>query len=95
MRTPAEIRTELARLADERTLLWKELSLGHDRKTAAQVKRLNQNMDQLWLELRQARNEVRFGRQEEIIARARAEARIDDELQRRLIRARRTVAAAS
>jgi hypothetical protein len=95
MRTPAEIRQELARLTDERTLLWKELSEGHDGRAAARVQQLNDAIDALWLELRRSRNELRYGPQDQIIARARAEARIDDELRRRLLRARRAVAAGS
>lgn len=93
MRTPAEIRQELARLTDERSQLWKELSEGHDSRVAARVQQLSDAIDALWLELRRSRNELRYGPQAEIIARARAEARIDDELRRRLVRARRAVAA--
>ena len=94
MRIPAEIRHELARLTEERGRLWKELSTGHDGSVAARVQQLNAAIDALWLELRRARSELRYGPQDAIIARARAEARIDDELHRRLVRSRRPIAAA-
>jgi len=93
MRDPAEIRHELARSTEERGRLWKELSKSHDHTVAARIQKLNETIDALWLELRRSRTELRYGPQEEIIARARAEARIDDELRRRLLRARRPAAA--
>jgi hypothetical protein len=93
MRIPADIRGELARLTDERSTLWKELSGAHDGRVAARVQQLNDAIDALWLELRRSRSELRYGPQDEIIARARAEARIDDELRRRLLRARQPVPA--
>jgi hypothetical protein len=84
MRTSAEIRRELAELADQRTEAWKELSVGHDPRKAEECRRLSEAMNDLWLELRHTRLEARFGPRDQLIAKARAEARLEDELNRRI-----------
>jgi hypothetical protein len=99
MRSPDVIRAELDELMERRTALWKELSLGHDAAKVADCRRLAEEIDELWLELRFSAVTERFGPRERVLARARAEARLEDELNRRIAgrprtRARRVAASA-
>ena len=99
MRSPSAIRAELDELMERRTSLWKELSLGHDAEKVAECRRLAEAIDDLWLELRSSTVTERFGPRENVLARARAEARLEDELNRRIAgrprtRARRVAASA-
>ena len=98
MTSPVDIRSRLAELADRRAALWKELSIAHDATKAEECRRLSEAIAELWLELRNSRLAARFGPREHLIAKARADARLEDELNRRISgrprrRARRGVAA--
>jgi hypothetical protein len=98
MRSPSDIRRELDELMEQRTAMWKELSLRHDAGKAAECRRLAETIDELWLELRSSTVTLEFGPREHLLARARAEARLEEELNRRIAglprtRARRAAAA--
>lgn len=84
MRNPIDIRAELDRLAERRTELWKELALGHDAGKADECRRISATIEGLWLELRDTTVRTRFGPRQRVIARARAEARLEEELNRRI-----------
>jgi hypothetical protein len=84
MTPPAEIRKQLAELTEQRSLLWKELSIAHDAVKAEECRRLSEAIDELWLALRDSRLEARFGPRDLLIAKARADARLEDELNRRI-----------
>ena len=86
MRTLTEIRQELEELAERRAALWVELSDHHDTAKAAEAAKLSARIEALWDESRTARARLRFGEPEHILARARAEDRLDRE-SRRLRRA--------
>ena len=77
MRTPAEIHAEIERASERRTDLWHALGEGHDPALAAELKRLNERLEALWEEPRSARAELRFGNRTRIVARARAEERLE------------------
>jgi hypothetical protein len=85
-RTLNDIRSELDDAIAKRAELWDDLSEGHDAVKAAEAARLSQEIDELWAEHRAARAHARFGPSDIIIARARAEERLDRE-SRRLRRA--------
>jgi hypothetical protein len=87
MRTPTDIRTELDRITEERAELWGDLSEQHDPEKSARAAELSQLIEDLWTELRWAQAHARFGPADEIIARARAEDRLDRESERRYSRA--------
>jgi hypothetical protein len=98
MRNPIDIRAELDRLSEQRTRLWKDLALGHDAAKATECRRVSKAIEALWLELRDTSVRARFGPRDRVIARARAEARLEDELNRRisgLPRARRRPASSA
>jgi hypothetical protein len=84
VQTPADIRSHIAELSEQRAVLWKELAVSHDSVKAEECRRLSETIEELWLELRTSRLELRFGPREKLIARARATARLEDELNRRL-----------
>jgi hypothetical protein len=79
MRTLAEIKQEREALTARRSELWKELSNGADPEKSAEVASLNERIDQLWHEARVVASELRFGDPNRIIARARAEERLERE----------------
>jgi len=79
MRTLDDIKLELDALTERRRQLWKELSLGADESKSAEVARLNARIEELWHEGRVVRNRMRFGDPGAIIARARAEERLERE----------------
>ena len=81
MRTLNEIKQELDRAAARRTELWKELAeTGADEARSAEIATLSERIESLFQEARIVRSRARFGAQEAIIARARAEERLDSEL---------------
>jgi hypothetical protein len=83
MRTFEEIKQELSEAADRRAELWKSLSVaGADETTSAEIALLNARIEGLWQEYRLAKSRARFGEQELIRARARAEDRLDRDLAR-------------
>jgi hypothetical protein len=87
MRTPADIREELDRITEERAELWGDLSMQHDFEKSARAAELSDLIEDLWTELRRSQAHARFGPADEIIARARAEDRLDRESDRRYSRA--------
>jgi hypothetical protein len=87
MRAPTDIRTELDRITEERAELWGDLSEQHDADKSSRAAELSELIEDLWTELRHAQAHARFGPADEIIARARAEDRLDRESERRYSRA--------
>ncbi len=81
-RTLTDIKSELQRLTEERTELWHGLSHGHDPEKAAAIVALNARIEALWGEARAASNRARFGPQKDVLARARAEERLERDLAR-------------
>ena len=77
MRTLDDIRLEIEQLTEERTELLHQLSRGHDVVLAAEHKRLDERIAELWDAHRAARAELRWGDRELIIKRARAEERLE------------------
>ena len=78
-RTLREIQLEIDAAAERRTVLWKELSEAHDSEKAGEIERLNERIEALWNEARVARTRARFGSPDAIIARARADERLERE----------------
>jgi hypothetical protein len=76
MRTLDEIRQEIDRLSDRRAEVLHELSEGHDATLAAEHKRLDEDLADLWDEQRAVKATIRFGERELIIQRARHEERL-------------------
>jgi hypothetical protein len=77
MRTVESIHREIDELSDRRVELWHELSNGYDAELQAEVRRLEERLEELWEEQRQLRAELRWGDRQRIIARARAEERLE------------------
>ena len=77
MRTLDTIHAEIEQLSEERAELWHRLSAGHDSETAAEIKRLDGVLVGLWDEYRATRAALRFGDRSRIVARARAEERLE------------------
>ena len=82
MRPLDEIRADIERATEQRAELWEELSYGGDVVKSAEVKRLTERINELWAEERATRARLRFGPSENILARARAEERLDRESRR-------------
>lgn len=72
-----EIHEQIERASERRTELYRLLSLGHDPETAAELKRLDARLEQLWGEHRALRARLRFGDPEHIVKRARLEERLE------------------
>ena len=77
MNTLAEIHAEIDRLSERRTELWHLLGQGHDSAVAAELKRLDARLSALWDEHRATKATLRFGERSRIVARARAEERLE------------------
>ena len=77
MRTLESIHREIDELSDRRTELWHELSEGLDPERQAEVHRVEERLEELWDEQRALRAEMRWGDRQKIIARARAEERLE------------------
>jgi hypothetical protein len=72
-----EIHEEIDALSERRRELWRTLGEGRDEAAAGELKQLDERLAQLWDEHRALRARVRFGERERIIARARAEERLE------------------
>jgi hypothetical protein len=77
MSTFAEIHQEIEKLSEERAGLYQQLSTEYDAAIAADIRRLDRELDRLWDELRALRARVRFGDRNHIVARARVEERLE------------------
>ena len=77
MRSMQEIQFEIERVSELRAELWRRLSDEYDGETAAELKELDARLAELWDQHRAVRAQLRFGDRERIIARARAEERLE------------------
>ncbi|MGE5689904.1 MAG: hypothetical protein ACM33B_05050 [Pseudomonadota bacterium] len=77
MRTLETIHAEIEQLSEDRTELWHRLSAGRDDEAATEIKRLDGVLESLWDEYRATRAALRFGDRSRIVARARAEERLE------------------
>jgi ABC-type phosphate transport system auxiliary subunit len=77
MSTFAEIHQEIEKLSEERAALYQQLATEYDAAIAADIRRLDRELDLLWDELRALRARVRFGDRNQIVARARVEERLE------------------
>ena len=77
MRNLEIIHREIEELSERRVELWHALSEGHDAERKAEVKQVEERLEELWQEQRQLRAELRWGDRQRIIARARAEERLE------------------
>jgi hypothetical protein len=72
-----EIHDQIDRLSDRRAELWRALGEARDPDLAAELKELDEQLDELWEQHRLFRATLRFGDRDRIIARARAEERLE------------------
>jgi hypothetical protein len=72
-----DIHAEIERLSEHRAELWRGLSEQHDATRAAELKELDARLTALWEQQRVRRAQLRFGDRDRIIARARAEERLE------------------
>jgi len=77
MRTLETIHREIEELSDRRVEVWHRLSEGHDAESQAEVHSIQERLEELWQEQRRLRAELRWGDRQHIIARARAEERLE------------------
>jgi hypothetical protein len=77
MRTLNDIRIEIEQVTQQRAELLQELSSGHDPALAAEHRRLEERIAELWDEHRAARAQRRWGDRDRNIKRARAEERLE------------------
>jgi len=77
MRNLEQIHREIDELSERRVELWHTLSEGHDADVREEVRKLDERLDALWDEHRQLRATLRWGERDRIIARARAEERLE------------------
>jgi hypothetical protein len=77
MRTPADIHAEIERASERRAELWHALGEGHDPALVDELKRLDDRVAALWEDYRSTRAQMRFGDRARIVARARAEERLE------------------
>jgi hypothetical protein len=75
--TIRDIHIEIEQLSERRSELWRALGEGHDAALAAELKQTNERLEELWAEHRSLRARLRFGDREKIVARARAEERLE------------------
>lgn len=71
------IHVEIERISEQRTELWKRLSLGRNPDLVAEIKAIDAKLDSLWDAQRAERARIRFGERENIVKRARAEERLE------------------
>ena len=81
----ARIRHELDTAMEHRTRLW-EVGTTAGNETAQHLAQLDERIQQLWLQLREARAEALAAPREQLVAEARAQERVYRELDRRLAR---------
>ena len=79
-RSLSAIKQELEELAERRTALWHELSNGPDPEKTAEIERLTKRIEALWNEARVQKSRMRFGSQDAVLRRARAEERLERDL---------------
>ncbi len=72
-----DIHAEIERISEHRGELWRRLGEQYDAVAAAELKELDARLAELWNQHRAQRAQVRFGDRERIIARARAEERLE------------------
>ena len=72
-----QIHQEIDALSERRGQLWRVLGEGRDDAAAEELKQIDERLARLWDEHRALRARVRFGERERIIARARAEERLE------------------
>ena len=72
-----EIHNEIDALSERRGELWRALGEGRDDAAADELKSIDERLARLWDEHRAIRARVRFGERDRIIARARAEERLE------------------
>ena len=77
MRTLEVIHREIDELSERRTELWHRLSDGLDSSVKDEIHTLDAELEDLWAEHRQLKAQLRWGDRERIIARARAEERLE------------------
>ena len=77
MNSLTEIRERIERASERRAEVLHLLSEGYDAALAAELKRLDEQIARLWDEQRIARARLRFGDRDRIVARARAQERIE------------------
>jgi hypothetical protein len=77
MRSLDEIRAEIEELTERRSDLLHSLNEGHDSALVADHKAVEEQLEKLWAEQREARARLRFGERDRIIRRARAEERLE------------------
>jgi hypothetical protein len=72
-----EIHQEIDALSERRSELWRVLGEGRDDAAADELKGIDERLKALWDEHRALRARARFGERDRIIARARAEERLE------------------
>jgi PAS domain-containing protein len=82
VRTTNEIREELDQAIARRAELWNRLAQGADAETSAELADLSKTIEGLWSEYRTSEARKRFGSPELILARARAEERLERDSRR-------------
>jgi hypothetical protein len=75
--TIPEIHEQIDRLSERRGELWRVLGEGFDAAASAELKQVEARLEELWAEHRATRAHLRFGGREKIVARARAEERLE------------------
>ena len=75
--TYEQIHREIDALSERRGELWRELGQGLNTTAATELKQLDERLAELWEEHRALRAQARFGDRDRIIARARAEERLE------------------
>jgi hypothetical protein len=81
----ARIRRELDAAMERRTALWKQGATAGN-GTGPRLPQLEERIQELWLQLREARAEALAAPREQLVAEARAQDRVYRELDRRLAR---------
>ena len=77
MTSLTEIRQQIERASERRGEVWHLLSERYDPALAAELRQLDERLARLWDEQRAARARLRFGERDLIVARARAEERLE------------------